>query len=326
VKKLSIHIITIVAAMLCSCLAVAQPDVYAKVKLDTNKIRIGEQVKLQLIFGFQNEAKRKIVWPETGDTIRKEIEVIVKEKPVQKKTGNTTEITQELVITSFDSGFWVIPPFKFFLKDDTIPLTETEPLLLEVHTVPTDTSETSIRDIKPIFEEKWDWKAYLPYIYWGIGILAVLGIIITILILTTRKNKATFTAPKVPLEPPHITALRSLETIREQKAWKEGKYKEYYTAITDVLRIYIEGRFKVAAMELTTDEILHVMRTQVIDMESKRKLQQVLELADYVKFAKVIPIEPENEITLNHAFDFVNGTSREEKAEDENSDTTEKIS
>ena len=38
----------------------------------------------------------------------------------------------------------------------------------------------------------------------------------------------------------------------------------------------------------------------------------MLILADYVKFAKVIPIEVENEIALNSAFDFVNGTKRED--------------
>jgi hypothetical protein len=31
-----------------------------------------------------------------------------------------------------------------------------------------------------------------------------------------------------------------------------------------------------------------------------------------VKFAKMIPIEAEHELTLQNAFDFVNGTKREE--------------
>ncbi len=316
------YIFSLVIVLLYSCLAFAQPDVYAEVKMDTNRIRIGEQIQLEIIFGFKNEAKQKVVWPEIGDTIRKEIEVISKEKPVQKKTGNTTEIRQKLIVTSFDSGFWVIPPFKFYLQGDTVPLKETNALLLEVQTVPTDTAESSVRDIKPIFEEKFDWKAYLPYVYWGAGILAVLLIILFIILYTVRKKKPV-PVVKGPSEPPHITAIRTLKGIEEQKIWKEGKYKEYYTAITDVLRIYIEGRYRVHAMELTTDEILQVMRGQVIDLESKRKLQQILELADYVKFAKVTPIEVENEITLTNAFDFVNGTSREENEEEEKSTTDE---
>lgn len=78
------------------------------------------------------------------------------------------------------------------------------------------------------------------------------------------------------------------------------------------MRVYIEGRYNIAAMELTTDEIMTIMRSQVIDNLSKDKLRQVLSLADYVKFAKAQPIDVENELTLSNAFDFVKGTLREE--------------
>ena len=115
--------------------------------------------------------------------------------------------------------------------------------------------------------------------------------------------------PKIPA---HITALRDLETIRNMKLWQEGKTKEYYTAITDTIRVYIEGRYEVMAMELTSDEIMQVMRSQVIDNVSKDRLRQILSLADYVKFAKAQPIDVENELTLNNAFEFVKGTLREE--------------
>jgi len=117
--------------------------------------------------------------------------------------------------------------------------------------------------------------------------------------------------PKVKI-PPHVIAFRDLENIKNLKLWQEGKTKEYYTAITDTIRIYIEGRYNISAMELTSDEIMAIMKSQVIDNVSKEKLKQILALADYVKFAKAQPIDVENELTLNNAFDFVKGTLREE--------------
>ena len=54
-------------------------------------------------------------------------------------------------------------------------------------------------------------------------------------------------------------------------------------------------------------------RSQVVDKESKEKLQQLLMLSDLVKFAKQFPIENEHQFTLKNAFDFVNGTKREEE-------------
>jgi hypothetical protein len=284
------------------------------VKIDTNRIRIGERAKIELILTYNREqSSKQIEWPDIGDTLRKEIEVIEKTKPEPfntKNVGNTVQFRQVLTVTSFDSGIWVIPPFKFNLKGDSNSLTESNALLLEVQTVQTDTAEASVKDIKPIFEEQWDWKALLPYFYWGAAIVAILAAAIYLGYYISKNKKKVPAVNIKPSEPAHITALRSLELIRQQKIWTEGKYKEYYTSITDVLRIYIEGRFGVNAMELTTEEILQIFRTQVVDSESKRKLQHILELADFVKFAKATPIDMENEMTINYAFDFVNGTSR----------------
>jgi hypothetical protein len=81
------------------------------------------------------------------------------------------------------------------------------------------------------------------------------------------------------------------------------------------VRLYIEERFGINALELTSDEIIKIFKSQVVDSESKSKLTQILTLSDFVKFAKQIPIEAEHTLTLNNAFDFVKGTMREEQKE-----------
>jgi len=185
--------------------------------------------------------------------------------------------------------------------------------LLEVHTVPTDTSATKLKDIKPPFEEKFNWKWYLDYIYWGIGLLVFVLIIILITVYFTKRNKQVVLEPEKPKIPAHITALASLEKIKAEQVWKDGNVKEYYSSISDALRLYIEERFNVNALESTTDEIMKAFRTQVVDKQSKEKLEQALTLSDLVKFAKLTPIEDEHKFTLQNAFDFVNGTKREEE-------------
>ncbi|MBC7861866.1 MAG: hypothetical protein IAF38_02760 [Bacteroidia bacterium] len=293
----------------------------AFIKIDTNAIRIGEQAKLEIIFGYdKSKTDKKIMWPEIADTLTGKIDVIGKSRIETfdlKKGSNTLQFRQTITITSFDSGFWVVPPFKFILEGDTVAVAETNPLVLEVRTVPTDTAEASVKDIKPVFDEKWDWKVMLPAIYWTLGGIAILTAAYYInRYLKNRKNKKAIVIDEGPKIPPHITALRELELIKQQKLWTEAKYKEYFTSITDVLRVYIEGRFKIHAMELTTDEILQIFRSQVIDNESKSKLKQILELSDFVKFAKALPLEEECVICLDNAYDFVNGTKREEVVEE----------
>ncbi len=292
-------------------------QVQAFALIDTSKIKIGEQAKIDLFINYKGDIKNlKIQWPQLDDTLRKEVEVVNVSKIdttiPDKNDPKNIQQHQAIYVTSFDSGYWALPPFKFIINDDTANPVYTQALLLEVQTLPIDTAEASIKDIKPIYDEPTNWKEYLPYIYWGVAILAALAILYYVIYKLGKNKKKKPVVISKPKIPAHITALRDLETIRNMKLWQEGKTKEYYTAITDTIRVYIEGRYEVMAMELTSDEIMQVMRSQVIDNVSKDRLKQILSLADYVKFAKAQPIDVENELTLNNAFEFVKGTLREE--------------
>ena len=300
--------------------------------MDTNKIRIGEQSKIDLYITHKvNQKNLKIQWPFIGDTLRKEVEVVnvsaIDTTIPDKNKPDEVREHQSVTITSTDSGFWAIDPFLFIVNNDTAKPYATEALLLEVYNVPVDTAEASIRDIKTTLDEPFDWHEYLPYFYWSLAALAIVTTVVVIMYKYGKKSTVLVKETK-PNEPPHITALATLEEIRNKKLWQEGKYKEYHTLISDALRVYIEGRYGVAAMELTSEEIFKIMGGQVIDGMSKEKLRQILTLADYVKFAKVIPIEAENELSINNAFDFVNGTKREvlagheELAENRKTDNT----
>jgi len=291
-------------------------ETHAFSMMDTSRIRIGEQVKIDLYISYNaNQKNLKIQWPRISDTLIKEVEVVSVSKIdttiPDKNKPNEVQQHQSITITSTDSGYWALPPFAFIVNNDTAKPVETQPLLLEVQNIPVDTAEASIKDIKAPLDEPFDWHEYLPYIYWALAAVAVMALIIFLIAKFGKKKPAIIIAPK-PKEPPHITALQNLENIRQQKLWQEGKYKEYHTLISDTLRMYIEGRYGVAAMELTSEEIFKIMKSQVIDNDSKEKLRQVLVLADYVKFAKVVPIDVENELSLSNAFAFVNGTKREE--------------
>lgn len=285
--------------------------------LDTSKIRIGEQAKVDIYVTYSASQKDiKIQWPSIGDTITGKVEV-VSVSPIDTTFPDKTNSSkifqhQQITVSVYDSGYYAIPGFKFILNNDTTKPLYTEMLFLEVHTVPTDTSATKLKDIKPPFDEKFNWKWYLNYIYWGGGALLFVLSIILLTIYFTRKNRQVILEPEKPKIPPHITALSALEKIKEEQIWRDGKVKEYYSAISETIRAYIEDRFNVNALESTTDEIMTAFRSQVVDKESKEKLQQLLMLSDLVKFAKMFPIEDEHNFTLKNAFDFVNGTKRED--------------
>jgi hypothetical protein len=106
--------------------------------------------------------------------------------------------------------------------------------------------------------------------------------------------------------------------------WQKGEAKKYYTRLTEIIRQYLENRFQVYSLELTTSETLEALvKTGFKKNESYNKLKSVLTGADLVKFAKYKPEPIENKTSFSNSWDFVSATKVIEEVE-EKSDVKEK--
>ena len=112
-------------------------------------------------------------------------------------------------------------------------------------------------------------------------------------------------APKLP---PHVVAIKALDELRNRKLWQNGKHKLYYSTLTEILRLYIEERWDVGALEMTSDEIITALRDVDIKHDSRSNLITILRTADMVKFAKALPEAEENEQLFTYAYYFVENT------------------
>jgi hypothetical protein len=294
------HVITFLF-LLASYVCFSQ-QLNVKAEIDTSSIRIGEQVNLRLSAFLSQGDERHIKWPALGDTITSKIEVVSKSKlDTQMAATGQMIISQTVQITAFDSGFHPVPPIIFTIKEDTNVIAETDPLLLEVVTVPVDTTK-DIKDIKDPVEAPFTWREAIPYI---IG-AAVAILVIALIIYYIRKRRSKPAVVKTPeiIKTADEIALEQLESLANEKLWQQGKTKEYYVRLSDIMRVYIEQRYRIPAMEQTSDEILRSLRS-ILDDAHRVRLRQVLLLSDLVKFAKEHPIGTENEMTLQNAKEFV---------------------
>jgi len=78
------------------------------------------------------------------------------------------------------------------------------------------------------------------------------------------------------------------------------------------LREYLENRYKILALESVTDEILQDLTPLNLDAILITNLRTVLQTADFVKFAKVIPTEAEHRAAVDLTRVFVDLTKVEE--------------
>lgn len=275
--------------------------------IDTSRIVIGQQFHLDL--SIEVNVQNSIVFPVIGDTIISQIEVI--HRSAVDTSFNPNDITQKtlhqrLTLTSFDSGFFAIPPFRFIVNSDTL---ETGPILIEVHTIQVDSSQ--LADIKAPLEVEYTFIDWLKdNWHWVAGGLALIGTIVLLFYyFSKRKTKPVmiFEKPR-PVLPAHVIALQKLDHLKEKKLWQNDKVKQFHTEISEIIREYLENRFHISALEQTTFEILQALRSVQIDTNERERLQKLLFLSDLVKFAKEWPLATENEMCLNDAYGFVERT------------------
>ncbi|MBN1338296.1 MAG: hypothetical protein JXA03_03170 [Bacteroidales bacterium] len=301
------RILTITGAILIfACMSITQAQVAVEARLDTNAILVGDQVDLYLTITYPQNVN--VGWPSIKDTITGDIEILRTFRPDSVLDDQRSSITHSRVftVTAFDSGFYAIPPFVFryrYPEDTGFSTMETRPLLLEVYTLPVDLS-AEIKDIREPLRAPFTFREALPWIITFI-LIAGAGYFIYVYSRKRKKEEPLFRPPLKISKPPFELAMDALENLKYKKLWQSGQVKEYYTELTEIVRSYLEGQFSIHALEYTTSEIMDGIQRTSVNQQARNKLSGVLTLADLVKFAKGNPTPLENDLSLNHIFDFV---------------------
>lgn len=200
-------------------------------------------------------------------------------------------------------------------------------LIVNISTFLIDSTAHAIFDVKAQRELPFKYGEISGYVKWILIIVALtLLVALAVLKIMSRYGYSTFGIFDVPPPiPPHITAFKALESLRGEKLWQEGEYKRYYSALTDILRGYISGRFGVAALEMTSDEIVAALRDiEDVPQRCKLDVQELLRDADLVKFAKAEFDATRNEGYFVATRSFIEHTMEQDEEELEQEKEQEK--
>jgi ribosomal protein L11/uncharacterized integral membrane protein len=276
-------------------------------KTDKNEYLVGDYITLTLnvTFDVSNTCK----FPEIGDTLGT-FDVISKSPIDEKKVQEQIAQTQTITLSGYDSALMLVPPLIFV--DKINKKYATEPIPLMIKTVPVDTLQP-IRPIAPIEEVPRGWNSVL----WFIAIFHLLLILLALFIHYRKKEKfEPNLAPPVDTTQPHVWAEIQLKKLDAMQLCNKNKTKEHYIAYSIIIREYIERRFEVSTAEATTEELLKLFKKVAKGYhKEKQKLGEILNLADFVKFAKVRPSDEENELAMRDALLFIDNTKLEKQAE-----------
>jgi hypothetical protein len=309
-KKLLNKYIGIFLLALCFVSRVCA-QVTINASIDSLQLFIGEQAKVKLEVSCPTESQ--LVMPVYHGELMSGIEIVGEVKTDTQYLNHKKHmlVTNEYTVTSFDSSFYYIPPFEVMVDDEAYA---SNSLALKVYDFPIDTTNMqAIYPIKDTFVRPFTFGDFWPMTL-SFLIFCGMCVLIPFMISRYKDNKPILRRVVIePKLPAHEVALCEMARIKEEKSWQRDDVKQYYTELTDVLRVYMEERFGFNAMEMTSDEIITHLNEQP-DKEWIDELRTLFTMSDLVKFAKYKPLINENDMNLVNAIDFINRTKIEEVA------------
>ena len=261
-KLLSIYIVILILTGLCSAQD-NRPLIEVNSAVDTSRITIGDRIRYTI--SIDHVDTMRVERPGEGVNLG---QFEIKDYKIHDPVHEDGRIYQkfEYVISVFDTGRFVIPPFPvaYFPKDSLgeYKLIEATAITIYVESVIQD-DKRELRDIKPPID--------IPYNYLLLAsVLAsvlLIGALVYLGLRIYRKRKETgyLLKPPEPPRPAHEIALEALDELLGKDLLSQGLVKLFYIEISDILRRYIEGRFYIRAPEETSREILRELKDQELN-------------------------------------------------------------
>ncbi len=195
----------------------------------------------------------------------------------------------------YQTGELEFPPVQVLLTDaeGNETTAETPPIAITIQSVLTG-EDDALKDLKKQAEitEPFPWLRWL-----GIGaLLLALAALAWWLFRRKREKKPLF--QPLPRIDPFDRAEAQLRELLAQDLPAKGQVKQFYVALSDIVRAILEAGYGIHTVEKTTSEIMETLAKSSADGRSGaalRGIESFLRGSDMVKFAKYIPSPPEND-------------------------------
>lgn len=280
-------------------------------------INVGDPITLRL--EVRHPANSKVELPNLeADQPWGDFEVI-SESPVDVSAqGENVAVTRrDYVVTVFETGQFQTPRLDVtHIKANGETETLGSPVVqLDVDSILVE-GDTELRDIKP--------QAILPAPpIWPWVLLSLLVGLPLVGLVTAggfyfyhrwkqRYQPLDLPAPvPVDIRPPEVIAYAELDRIEALNLPASDRFKEHYSLVTDCLRGYIESRYKLPALERTTDEMRSTFSRGPVSTEQATRFLTIFRDSDLVKFARFKPQPDEAYQLIEKARSVVRQTTPE---------------
>jgi hypothetical protein len=272
-----------------------------RTELDTALVAVGDRMNFTV--RIEHDPSAVVAWPDS--LALGSVEVLGAEfLPPASEDGRAITVAR-FSLTAFALGDLEIPSFDVEVQaqDGSSTTLSTNPYLITVQSVGLDEGG-DIRAIRGPLGIPLGVIYVLPWILLGV-LLCALGYW-----LWVRRKPVEAGAPRSVVIPrlPHEEANDALDRLEASGVLERGEIKEYHIIASEIIRTYVEGRFRVHALEMTTGEVVEGLQASDISEEEVRTFERFALDCDLVKFAKLRPLPDACRDALVAAREFVEQT------------------
>lgn len=280
--------ILIVLLSFCAIGAMAQnSSVYAATTLDSTEMFIGDRMTAHFKMVLGDKDRVVSITPSEPFDSLTSFEVLNKG---EWKNGRVNYY-RDIAFTVWDTGLYKIPQLTFTIQfpNGEVQTFQSNPVLLTVKNPKDWDKALELEPIKDIVKEEWTFVDDVLPILMIIGAVILLAVVGWFLYKKLKKQPEKQATQRIIIQPPHIVAVEKLAVLKNKDLWQKGEIKEYYSELSYILREYLEKQMNIPALESTTDELMSILSKRSLSDNLLENIQDLLQTADLVKFAKVTP-------------------------------------
>ena len=251
--------------------------------LDTTLVSVGD--RLQLSVTVEHAPGERVVWPDSLSL--EPFEILGAELLAPTDLEGRTVTGARITLTVFELGDLEVLSFELMVEGPDGAST----------TVSTDAYGVTVQSVG--LDEGGDIRAIRGPLGIPIGVIYVLPWLLLLVAvclaafwLWRRRRRGDDSASRraviIP-RLPHEEAYDALDRLEASDLLQRSQIKEYHIGVSEIIRTYVEGRFDVFALEMTTTEVMDGLRRTGLDDDALAAFAQFLSRCDLVKFAKLRP-------------------------------------
>ena len=285
------------------------PPLKVNARATASKVKLGEPFTVEVVVTHVKEQRYDLKPVEPTDAFD-----MIDSQRSRLDGPDSATTTFQLQLAAFQLGAQTSPQLSFEVWTPAgqgtfaVPGVEVE----VVSTLPPDAAQSGagLFDIAPPVDVAVrTWR-----LLYALGIALAVAAAAYAFMRWRKRPRPVTLEPEKPKEPLEVRVRKALDALRAEDLPGQGRVREYYFRLSEIVRGYLGERYGFDALESTTPELLESLRRLHTPGLPMTDLHQFVNESDFVRYAKASPDPTACKNAIELAYAIVRATTQSAQA------------